>query len=160
MSTLHELRHGIANAWHAVEDGWRAITARAGTALTRFNPGEEPDGDDRQRIGWGLLAVDVEIRDTEVAIDLEVPGMDGDDFTVRLTDGALVVHGEKKIERERSEGNLHITERAYGAFERAIPLPVSVDESGGSASYDRGVLHIVLPRTEKPPARTIEVKTG
>ena len=159
MSTLNEMRHGLANAWHAVEDGWRAIAARAGSALTRFHAEDDADddADRRQRVGWGLLAVDVQIRDDDVAIDLEVPGMDSDDLTVRVDEGALVVHGEKRLERQRSEGNFHVTERAYGAFERAVPLPVPVDESGGSASYKRGVLHVVLPRTEKPAARTIEV---
>ena len=162
MSTLHELRHGIANAWHAMEDGWRAIAARAGTALTRFQHEDEAtdDADTRRRVGWGLLAVDVEVRDTEVAIDLELPGMDGNDINVNVRDGALVVHGEKKLERERSEGGLHIMERAYGSFERAVPLPVLVDESGGNATYERGVLHVVLPRAETPAARSIEVKTG
>lgn len=161
MSTLHELRHGLSNAWHAVEDGWHALVARAGAALTRFHPGEDADGADRRRAGWGLLAVDVEVGDTEVAVDLEVPGMDGDDIAVRVTDGVLVVHGEKKLERRRTEGSVHIMERAYGAFERAVPLPVPVDEAGGAARYERGVLHVVLPRAEpQPTGRTIEVTTG
>lgn len=160
MSTLQEFQQGLTNAWHAMEDGWRAVVARAGTALTRFHSqdGNDDEGD-RGRFGWGLLAADVEIRDQEVVVDLEIPGMNGDDFTVRVADGALVVHGEKKLERERSEGSLHVVERAYGSFERAVPLPVLVDEEGANASYSRGVLQVTLPRVAESSKRQIEVKT-
>ena len=161
MSTLQEFQQGLTNAWHAMEDGWRAIVARAGTALTRFHwlESKEEEEDDRTRVGWGLLAADVELREHEIVIDLEVPGMNGDDFTVGVREGALVVHGEKKLERERSEGSLHIVERAYGSFERAIPLPVPVDESGAIASYNRGVLSVTLPRIAESSKKQIEVKT-
>ena len=161
VSTLQEFQQGLTNAWHAMEDGWRAIVARAGTALTRFHwlESAEDEENDRTRIGWGLLAADVELRDHEVVIDVEIPGMDSDDFTVSVRDGALVVHGEKKLERERSEGDLHVVERAYGSFERAIPLPVPVDDSGANASYNRGVLQVTLPRVAESSKSQIEVKT-
>ena len=70
------------------------------------------------------------------------------------------MHGEKKVERERKDGRFHVMERAYGAFERAVRLPVPVDESGAKASYKRGVLRIALPRSAAHKARRIEVQRG
>jgi HSP20 family protein len=49
-------------------------------------------------------------------------------------------------------------ERAYGRFERALRLPVSVSDDGAAASYKRGVLRISVPRsTPVARARRIEV---
>jgi HSP20 family protein len=46
-----------------------------------------------------------------------------------------VVRGEKRIERERTQGRYHVTECAYGSFERAIPLPERVAPEKAHAKY-------------------------
>jgi HSP20 family protein len=51
-------------------------------------------------------------------------------------------------------------ERAYGSFERAIPLPSEVDENGASAKYRRGVLRITLPKSRESRSRRITVQTS
>ena len=68
----------------------------------------------------------------------------------------------KKIERERNEGHYHVTECAYGHFERAIPLPegVSDDTSKALATYKNGVLRIELPKLALKPRNTIKISTG
>ena len=57
---------------------------------------------------------------------------------------------------------MHYSEWRYGAFERRIPLRVEVQESQIQASFDRGVLTVVLPKTEqsRQQARRIQVKQG
>ncbi len=167
MSTLNQLRNGLTRAWETVTEGWRELVERAGDALTRFQPRRSGgDMDTREeRIAergarWGVLAAEVKVDDNEVEVDIEIPGMEPDDFEIQVVDDVLVVHGEKKVQRERTQGRFHVMERAYGAFERAVRLPVPVDESGARASYRRGVLHIALPRSEFHKARRIEVKRG
>jgi HSP20 family protein len=109
---------------------------------------------------WGVLAAEVKLDDDLVEVDIEVPGMESDDFDIQVLEDVLVVRGEKRVERERREGRYHVMERAYGAFERAVRLPVPVDEQGARASYRRGVLHITLQRSEGHRARRIQVKAG
>ena len=167
MSTLNQIRNGLTRAWETVTEGWRELVERAGDALTRFHP-RESGGDvatveDRiaQRgARWGVLAADVTVNDDEVEVAIEVPGMDAEDFSLNVVDDVLVVHGEKKVQRERTQGQFHVMERAYGAFERAVRLPVPVVESAAKASYKRGVLHIALPRSEAHKARRIKVQRG
>lgn len=48
-------------------------------------------------------------------------------------------------------------ECAYGRFERALPLPVPVDEAGARARYKRGVLHVSLPKSRAAVRRRVEV---
>ncbi|WP_213381443.1 Hsp20/alpha crystallin family protein [Allochromatium tepidum] len=46
---------------------------------------------------------------------------------IQIRDGYLVIRGEKQFEHESTEGQYHVTECAYGHFERAIPLPEEVE---------------------------------
>ena len=167
MSTLQQLRGGLTRAWESLTEGWRELVERAGDALTRFHPRESGDEvetrEDRiaQRSArWGVLAAELKVSDDAVEVAIEVPGMDSKDFELHVMDNVLRVHGEKKVQRARTQGQFHIMERAYGSFERAVLLPVPVEESAAQASYNDGVLHIVLPRSEAHKARRIEVQRG
>jgi len=46
-------------------------------------------------------------------------------------------------------------ERAYGAFQRAIPLPRNIDADKAEASYKNGVLSIRLPKEADEKSRAI-----
>lgn len=167
MSTLEQLKDGITHAWDSVSEGWRGLLDRASDALTRFHPkgGTRDVETHEDRIAargarWGLLAAEVKLDDENVEVDIEVPGMHPGDFEIHVVDDMLVIRGEKKVERERKSDQYHIMERAYGAFERAVRLPVQVDESSTRASYDRGVLQVTLPRLAQHKARRIEVRAS
>jgi len=108
---------------------------------------------------WGLLAADVSESDAEVNVRLEAPGLEADNLDIHVVGNVLVVRGEKKVQRAQTEGRFYVMECAYGSFERAVPLPVEVDESAAKASYRRGVLHIKLPKKAAARARRIEVQT-
>lgn len=167
MSTFNQLREGLTRAWETVTEGWRELVERAGDAVTRFHPkhsGKEIETREeriaQRGVRWGVLAAEVKVDDDEVEVDVEVPGMNADDFEISVHDDVLVVRGEKKVQRKRTEGQFHVMERAYGAFERAVRLPVPVEESGAKVTYKSGVLHLALPRSAAHKARRIEVKRG
>ncbi|MGR8919190.1 MAG: Hsp20/alpha crystallin family protein [Gammaproteobacteria bacterium] len=165
MSTVDDLKHGLSRVWDSIAEGWREFTARAGDALTRFNPvrrGDEGDATDlallRAGNRWGVLAADVRVHDDAVEVSLEVPGMEPDDFVIDVHQGVLAVRGERRFESSRREGRFHVMERAYGHFERALELPVEVDDDNASASYRHGVLTVTLPRSARTRARRIAVR--
>jgi HSP20 family protein len=112
--------------------------------------------------GAGMPAVDVIDKEKEVQVRAELPGMDEKDIDVRLSDGTLIIRGEKKEEREeREEGrNYYVSERRYGSFQRSIPIPEGVDRDKVDASFQKGVLTITLPKTPEAQqkAKKIEVK--
>src|SRR6266545_3631565 len=60
----------------------------------------------------------------------------------------LTVRGEKKTARDEQDKdkNWHVVERSYGSFSRAIPLPFDPDPAKVEAKFDKGVLHIHLPK--------------
>ena len=138
----------------------------AGDALTRFQlktpRGEVETAEDRivtHASRWGLLAAEVADNDKYVQVMLEVPGLEADDFDIEVRDNVLVVRGEKKLARDETKGHYHVMERAYGRFERAIRLPVSVEDDGAKAKYRNGVLTVSLPKSHSERARRISVET-
>jgi HSP20 family protein len=110
--------------------------------------------------GWGVLAAEVFDDDDTVVVRLEAPGMDKGDFELQVMEDALVVRGEKQLERERTEGRYHVTERAYGRFERTIPLPDEVEGNQAQASYTNGVLRVELPKVASRRRKTIKVQVS
>jgi HSP20 family protein len=167
MSTLQQLQAGLGRAWDHLAEGWQQLRQRAANALTRFHPVRSADSLETaseraldQAARWGLLAAEVRDDGQDVVVKLEVPGMEPDDFEIFVHDDVLVVRGEKRIERSQQRGTYHVMECAYGAFERAVPLPAAVDDSKAQARYRRGVLQLRLPKRASASRRRIDVKTG
>lgn len=168
MSTLNQLREGLNEAWDTLVDGWQRLYRRAAGAITRFTPGGKSEHQDNtafaremavRSTGWGVLAAEVFDDERSVVIRLEAPGLNSGDFDIEVLDRYLVIRGEKQITREHTEGHYHVTECAYGRFERAIPLPDDVESDKAEASYNNGVLRVQLPKTESRQRKTIKVET-
>lgn len=99
-------------------------------------------------MGWqGTPPVDFIEHDDDYEVTAELPGLDQKDVEVKIVDGALVIHGEKKLEREEKKEGAFFTERRYGAFKRSFRLPGNVDPEKVSASFDKGVLKVTLPKS-------------
>jgi HSP20 family protein len=104
--------------------------------------------------------VDIYEDEHNIALKLEVPGIDEKDIDVRIEGNTLTVHGERKIENEEKEENFRRIERQYGSFTRSFTLPSSVDPGQVSAHYDKGVLKINLAKKAEAKPKQIKVNVG
>jgi HSP20 family protein len=104
--------------------------------------------------------VDVYEDEQKVTLKIEVPGIDEKDIDVRVENNTLTVHGERKIEKEEKEENYRRVERQYGSFTRTFTLPSSVDTDKVSATYDKGVLNITLPKKAEAQPKQIKVNVS
>jgi HSP20 family protein len=152
----NRIKEDFGSTWRWLAEGWRNMSAKAANALTYFSPGKS--GDD-ESMRWGLLAVDVTEHKDHLMVELEAPGLDKEDIDVTVEDQRLIVTGTKRYESERTEGNRRITERAFGSFQRVIPLPDGVTAENAEAKYRRGVLTLKLPIRQPPGARKISVSS-
>ncbi|HKK53856.1 MAG TPA: Hsp20/alpha crystallin family protein [Myxococcota bacterium] len=174
MSWLDPIRRGADNLYESMSEGWDWLRRRSASALTRFRS-EDGRDDGRQQRGekdvaatgrraqtesWGLLASNVAETDDEIIARVEAPGMEPGDFSIRVDGPLLIVQGTKRVDREEKEARYHLIETAYGRFTRQIPLPSEVDAEHASASYDRGVLTVRLPRAEHSRSRRIPIQGG
>ncbi|MBX3462850.1 MAG: Hsp20/alpha crystallin family protein [Planctomycetes bacterium] len=90
-------------------------------------------------------------------VAMEVPGVDQKDLDLEVQDGVLTVRGEKRQEETSEEEGCYRTERSYGFFRRSVPLPAEVEAAKAEATFDKGVLTVRLPKSEKAKQATTKV---
>jgi HSP20 family molecular chaperone IbpA len=83
-------------------------------------------------------------RTVEITVDLA--GVDEDDFEVQLFEDALIVDGARPAPPCQDGGVYHAAGIRQGPFRVELPLPAPVDAGKISASYDRGLLRVSLPK--------------
>lgn len=104
----------------------------------------------------------VDVFEDKEAIKLvaELPGVGSEDVKIQLENSTLTLRGEKRQVAEERTERVHRYERSYGAFERTFTLPSTVDAERIQASYQNGVLTVVLPKVERAKPREIPVSVG
>lgn len=102
-------------------------------------------------------ALDLYESDEKLTVEVELPGLEAKDIDISLEDDILHIKGERKFGGEVKEENYHRIERAYGFFERNIPLPRKVDGDKVSASVNGGVLRIELPKAVEAKPKQIPI---
>ncbi len=103
----------------------------------------------------------VDIAEDKAAFELSVavPGMKKSDFKIDMADGRITISGERRLENEKKEKNFHSLETQYGSFSRSFYLPENVKEDKIEASYEDGILRVVIPKDEKKElTKTIQIK--
>jgi HSP20 family protein len=87
----------------------------------------------------------------------DLPGMSEDDVKIELEEGTLTISGERKAEHEEKEEGYYRVERAFGSFSRSLTLPKGINPDAVSASFDRGVLEVRIPKPEERKPRRISI---
>lgn len=166
---LENVKENFSSFWDNIAEGWRHLWESAGSALTSFKPGANTnlpaaaDVDDDLYLpgrGWAMLGGDLFEDKDRLVVRLETPGMSKEDINIEIHDDALVISGEKRFERENSQGRWRVMQCAYGSFRRVVPLPTAVKTDEARASYKNGVLRVELPKAMpgKPKGVTIKVQ--
>jgi HSP20 family protein len=108
-----------------------------------------------------MPSMDIKETDKEFKVSAELPGMDEADIELSLSDGRLVIKGEKKEEKKSEEEDHHLMERHYGSIYRSLPLPEGIIEDSIEAVYDKGILEITVKKsdTKEKVAKTVKIKT-
>lgn len=165
---IDDIKQSVNSLWASATEGWRRLRQSASDSLTPFKetdgaslPARSEVDDDfyLPSLGWSMLGGNVFEDDQRVVVRLEVPGMEKENFNIEVIDDMLVVRGQKRFERESSEGRYRLLQCAYGSFRREISLPVPVRVDKTEASYKNGVLRIELPKapSARPRSKTIKI---
>jgi HSP20 family protein len=114
---------------------------------------------------WGFaeprgLAPAADILETEagLTLQLDMPGHAPESIEVKVENDRLTVRSERKGAAQQEGSAQLLSERRFGTFERAFVLPRTVDAGRVEASYEHGVLTLVLPRREESKPRTVQVQ--
>ena len=117
---------------------------------------------------WGRepwdVAPAVNIAETDKAYEItaELPGIDEKSVDVSVANGALTIKGEKREEKEEKSKDYHLQERSFGSFERYFRVPEGVDADKIEATFNKGVLTVILPKTAEAQraAKKIAIKAA
>ena len=90
-------------------------------------------------------------------IRVELPGFKREDIAVSLQEGALVISGERPVEKLGDETEILRQERVFGKFTRALPLSAEVAGDKVKAVYKDGVLTVSLPKAEEAKPKQVSV---
>ena len=104
--------------------------------------------------------MDVVEKDGHIEVTAELPGLAREEVRIELADDTLVIRGEKRQEKEETQGSRKITERSYGAFARTLELPPGIKAEDIEASMDKGVLTVKVPKGSMTTSESkrIEIK--
>jgi HSP20 family protein len=102
-------------------------------------------------------AVDVVETPDAVVVTAQVPGVSKEHLQLTITADTLAIKGEVKGAEESPERTFHQKEIRYGAFHRAIPLPVTVRSEQAKAQLKDGILEVTFPKSEQGKARDIPI---
>ncbi len=90
-------------------------------------------------------------------VRLEVPGLTAENLTVETEGNTLMVSGKRDTGAVATE-SVHRRDRRSGEFSRSLQLPDDLDLEAATASYERGILTIRVPRSEASKPRRIEIQ--
>ena len=107
-----------------------------------------------------IPAMDLVETDDHFVLKADLPGLAEGDVHIDVEDDVLTVSGERKSEHEdKREGYVRV-ERSYGAFRRSLTLPEGVEAEAVSASFEKGVLEIRIPKPEQRKPRRVAIQVG
>lgn len=97
-------------------------------------------------------AIETKMVEGNLVVKAELPGLKKEDFKVQVSDEELILEGERKEEKVEETDEYYRSERSYGRFYRAIPLPEGAELDKVTAKYTDGLLEITVPCQVKKPA--------
>ena len=114
-------------------------------------------GDD---FGNFMPAVNIKDNDKTYEIEVAAPGMQKEDFDVKVDNGVLRISAEREEKKEEKEENYTRREFSYNTFSRSFVLPENVDADNVAAKYSDGILHLTMKKkkVETPKTKKIEIK--
>lgn len=131
------------------------VAARSQEAMTRR------DATDAAQAGWSP-ALETFQRGNEFVVRVALPGLSADDVVIEVGEDALTIRGERGYEHEEEREGTTVTEFAYGAFVRVVPLPPGAIADDARAELRNGVLEIAIPAPsqEARRGRRLEIQQG
>ena len=113
--------------------------------------------------GWSGMPLDVYATNDQVVILAAVPGLRPDDLQITFQQGTLLLSGQIGNVTETEEAKnatWYLHELSHGQFRRSVTLPFPVEADQAQATFEHGVVRIVLPKAETARPKTIPIRAG
>ena len=110
-----------------------------------------------------MMKTDVKETDEGYEVDIDLPGFKKDEIQLELNNGYLTISTQKALEKDEKnkKGRMLRQERYAGMMQRSFYVGEHITEEDVKASYESGVLHLVLPKKDAPKLpekKTIQIE--
>lgn len=104
------------------------------------------------------IRLDVNEGDESYTVKADIPGVRKEDIDVRIDGNQVTISAEVKEDKEeKKNGRVLRSERRYGYASRSFMLGSDVDDANARASYDNGVLQLLLPKKARSGGSKVQV---
>lgn len=104
------------------------------------------------------IRMDMKEGEKAYTVHAEMPGVRKEDIHVSIDGNTVSISAEVKKDSEEKEGEKVLrSERYYGKVSRSFGLGQEVDEANASASFNDGVLELVLPKKAPTASRKLTI---
>lgn len=104
-----------------------------------------------------LPKVNISENSTSYNVEVEMPGIKEDDIEIVLDANVLTITGVVKESIDEKSKAYHLYERYHGSFQRSINLPNNIDTEKVRASYNNGLLKLVIDKKNISNAKKIKI---
>jgi HSP20 family protein len=94
------------------------------------------------------VPVNVKESETEYKLDVVAPGVAKEDFKLQINDKSLTISFEQKETEQKEEDKWLRKEYKVRSFKRTFTLGDKVDTDKITATYQNGILELILPKKE------------
>jgi len=95
----------------------------------------------------------------KLVVQVDLPGVDPENIEVTLSGDVLKIAGEREDKRHEKERDFVLTEVNYGRFERSVRVPPGLENDQINATYDNGILKLVIALPKAMEPRKVPVKS-
>ncbi len=109
------------------------------------------------------MPLDVYATDDHVVIMASVPGMRPEELELMVHDNTVTLSGSLHSVADTEEvrsATWYVRELPSGTYRRSITLPFAVDADQANASFEHGILRVVLPKAEAAKPKRIAINAG
>lgn len=112
--------------------------------------------DEEKKVSSHTFKADMYVSKDKVDLYCDLPGVDKNKLKIESTKNTMTIQGERPSLSDNSE--VEFAERPAGVFSRMFRFNSTCFPDKSTASYDNGVLHVVIPRAATIEKKTIQIQ--
>ena len=106
----------------------------------------------------GASPINMYHTDNDVVVKVALPGIKTEEVDITITGETLSIKGESKAREEVKREDYLYQEHRYGTFSRSVTLPGELDTDKAEATFEDGILILIIPKSEQVKPKQIKVK--
>lgn len=138
-------------------------------AIIRWRPGWPTPFEDWDKwleemaptqISGFMPQVDVYQDKDNIVVETSLAGVEPENVDIAVENDVLTISGKLEKKTEVDEKNYYRKEIRSGSFYRSVALPARFLADKATASFDKGMLKVVLPKVTEAKPKTIKIKVA